>query len=234
MPEEYERYGDGWAELNPDWDVIMWKFEYPHFLVPHYVARPSGKRLPRHQIINLEVWRSLGSPPMGMTNDIAAMWTQRADVIGYELAYRYGGLYVNTDIEPIRPLADLIEKYPDMNHKAAAAMEDDDWLVNAVLWAPERLNEFYKNVVAMLTARYFQMPHEYMNVTTGPHLLTTVANIFPHLIVPIDKSAFSHVHWSQVRVGHGAEFNVSELPPTVIGVHHWGHRLTGRHQTSWV
>jgi hypothetical protein len=185
-----------------------------------------------HNVINKEVWDMINTPPTGMHIDMSAMWTQRADVIGYELVYKYGGLYVNTDIEPIRPLSELFQMYPEALQSDAAAMEDDRWLVNAVLWAPEPLSGFFKNAITMVKHRYMAMPAEYMNVTTGPHLLTLLASVYP--IVAFDKEAFSHVHWSQVKEGSDASVDYSALPENVFGIHHWGHRKSGRSQTSWV
>ena len=234
IPPDYDEFGKRWAELNPDWDVILWSDRGSGTLFPTYVSNPSGEKLLPHMVMNRRVWYSLNTPPSGMTVDTVAMWTQRADVIGYELVYTYGGLYVNTDIEPVKPMSALFEMYPQLEYMDAAAMEDDQWIVNAVLWSPEPRSEFYSNVINMLAARYFSMENEYMNVTTGPHLLTSVYNLLPHLLVPIDKDVFSWVHWSQVAVGSNAVVDYSELPKQVVGIHHWGHRKNQRAQTSWI
>lgn len=234
MPDNYKEFGEKWATLNPEWDVILWEPMWPGMLVPNYVSNPSDHKYRPHVVINKTVWNMLNTPPAGMHVDESAMWTQRADVIGYELVYKFGGLYVNTDIEPVKPLSSLFEKYPQIEFKDAAAMEDDQWVVNAVLWSPERRSEFFNAVIKMLPGRYLAMPGEYMNVTTGPHLLTAAANIFPHLLQPLDKEVFSHVHWSQVEAGKDAVVEYESLPADVIGIHHWGHRKSGRPQTSWV
>jgi mannosyltransferase OCH1-like enzyme len=234
MPDNYKGFGDKWAELNPDWDVILWEPRWPGIAVPNYISNPSGKQVSNHLVINKTVWNMLNTPPEGMRVDEAAMWTQRADVLGYELVYKYGGLYVNTDIEPVRPLSDLFSTWPHLYTEDAAAMEDDQWLVNAVLWAPKSHSKFYEFVIKTLPKRYISMPGEYMNVTTGPHLLTACAYAVPDLLAPIDKEVFSHVHWSQVESGKDAVVDYDSLPSDVIGIHHWGHRKSGRPQTSWV
>lgn len=231
-PEEYKRFGEMWSHLNPDWDVIMWK-PYGESLIPVLEHSVSGVEYDDMPIVNINVWRSINTPPAGMRVDTKAMWTQRADVIGYELVHKFGGLYVNTDIEPLRPLEKLFDSYPGLSERAGAAMEDDNWIVNAVLWAPEPGNQFFANVINLLPNRYFAMPSEYMNVTTGPHLITSVFNLCPGMLMPIDKKAFSWIHWSEVEPG-GSAIIPALIPEDVIGIHHWGHRKSQRPQTSWV
>jgi mannosyltransferase OCH1-like enzyme len=224
MPDDYIEYGLKWQALNPDWTVVEWRTERED---TPYV----GSSIDVHKVINEAVWKSIGSPPSGMRTDTTAMWTQRADMVSYEILYRYGGLYVNTDIEPVRPLT-LMLSDDKMSVYPAAAMEDDTWLVNSAMWAPHEHSPFFKEVMDRLPERYFSMPQEYMNVTTGPHLLTHVASYTP--IVALDKSVFSHIHWSQVPPGQDASFVFDDLPESTIGVHHWGHRKNQRPQTSWI
>lgn len=224
MPDDYIEYGMMWQALNPDWTVVEWRTEYED--TPYL-----GSSLGIHKVINRDVWQSINTPPSGMRIDKTAMWTQRADVVSYEILYKYGGLYINTDIEPVRPLTQMfadgmLEIYP------AAAREDDRWLVNAVMWAPEPNSTFYKEIIDRLPDRYFLWPQEFMNVTTGPHLLTHVASYMP--IIALDKSVFSHIHWSQVPPGGDASSLLEGLPDNAIGVHHWGHRKNQRPQTSWI
>ena len=224
MPDDYVEYGVRWQELNPDWTVVEWRTEHDD---TSYV----GSALDVTKVINSDVWKSINIPPPGMQIDNVAMWTQRADVVSYEILYNYGGLYVNTDIEPVRPLTQMfedamLETYP------AAAMEDDTWLVNSAMWAPQSGSVFFKEVIDRLPDRYFLWSGEFMNVTTGPHLLTHVASYMP--IIALDKDVFSHVHWSQVPPGGDASFDVDRLPPDAIGIHHWGHRKNQRSQTSWI
>lgn len=224
MPEEYVRYGLKWRELNPDHVVLEWRFKNGELVCDHF----------KHTIINDEVWDSIFSPPPGMTLDLHAAWTQRADVLGYELLFEYGGWYFNTDIEPVQPLTEL-GCYDTLDILPAAAREDDDWLVNAAMWAPEHHHDFYRECCLRLPERYFAAPGEYMNVTTGPHLLTEVAGYLP--IIALDKDAFSHVHWSQVPHGGDASFIFDEpyvLPSNTVGIHHWGHRKSQRSQTAWI
>lgn len=213
MPDDYQEFGRKWQSLNPDWIVKDW----------------TEDTLP--PLINQGVWDDLGQPLPGQTLDEIAVATQRADVVDYELVYRYGGLYVNTDIEPVRPLDQMFWDYPDLYRKPGAVMEDDQWMVNAVMWAPGRKNDFYWSVINNLPRRYFENYGGYMNGTTGPHLLTSVWQM-GYDVVQLPVNTFNFVHFRDVPSGGVATFDEATLPPEVIGIHHWGHRRNGRHQTK--
>jgi len=79
LPDEFARYGEAWRRMHPDWEHRLWTEED----LPHDVER--------REILE--------------RNRIPA---ERADVLRYELLWRMGGVYVDTDIEPLRPLDPLV------------------------------------------------------------------------------------------------------------------------------
>lgn len=219
IPENYAEFGRQWESLNPGWKHILW----------------DEQSIIDQGIINRDVWDDLAVPVPGCRIDEIALATQRADVIGYELVYKYGGLYVNTDIQPVRPISVLFNMYPQINELPAAPMEDNDFVVNAALWAPEPEMFFWEQCVQYLPFRYKEYPKgTFMNATTGPHLLTHVSHTFPGALLTMSKDTFNPIHWSQVEVGHDAKFYWADLPADTIAVHHWGHRKNQRAQTPSV
>jgi mannosyltransferase OCH1-like enzyme len=218
MPENYYQFGQAFAYMNPGWEVIDWTEE---------MVLDSG-------IINSGVWNHLGTPGPGETINEVALATQRADVVGYELVYRYGGLYLNTDIEPVKPLGVLFDNNPALYEKAGAGYEIDQWVVNAAMWAPDIGNEFWGRVIEALPARYYSMPGAYMNATTGPHLLTQTYHDYPHLLHVFHKDTFNPIYFPEVAYGEDAIFDIDLLPEITVGVHHWGHRKNMRPQTAKV
>jgi mannosyltransferase OCH1-like enzyme len=218
MPENYKQFGKDWQRLNPTWQVIDW----------------TEQDVLDMGLINQRVWDDLAVPAEGCEIDEVALATQRADVAGYEIIYRHGGLYVNTDIQPIRPLSLLMHIYPELAWFPAAAMEDDYWLVNAVIWAPEPGMSVWGDIIAALPGRYYSGGKlAYMNGTTGPHLLTTVARQHPGFL-EIPSNVFNPLHFTEVEIGKDALFDEKRLTGDVIAVHHWGHRKNQRAQTASV
>ena len=87
-----------WVDLHPGWRFDFWREGH----------RPEGHR-------------PEGSAPATLTCDHAEIESsrpellarachqaQRANIWRYEIVARFGGVYVDTDIEPIRPLDDLL------------------------------------------------------------------------------------------------------------------------------
>jgi len=205
IPEKYQQYGRRWHELNPEWEV-----------------QQHGDEL-LSEAINSDVVEDLLARDAQRGG--VELYVQLADVLGYELALRFGGIVVNMDIEPVRPLSYMYDRYA-IGDKAYAATEDDSGvLVNAVLGGPAG-HPMWRSVVEALPSRYFSMPGEEMVITTGPRLLTACAEGRDDLVrLPVE--AFNQVHWSTIPHGSDAG-GLWQETPQVIGVHHWGHRLEGR------
>jgi mannosyltransferase OCH1-like enzyme len=208
MPDKYVRYGDRWRELNPDWILHDW----------------TKDTLP--PLMNQDVFDFIGEPQGDEHLHPISVATQQADVAGYELVYRYGGLYVNCDIEPVRPLSNLL---PLVGECAYAGYEDDNFIVNAAIGGPAG-HMFWLAVLQELPNRFWANPRGPMNEVTGPHLLTAVYNMGWPDFVALPREVFNPIHFHEVPLGGDAEgtFHVDALPEITIGVHHWGHRLTGR------
>ena len=80
MPPDFELYGERWALMHPDWEQRLWTEDN----LPDDVTR--------REVLN--------------RNRIPA---ERADVLRYELLARYGGVYVDADMEPLKPIDELLE-----------------------------------------------------------------------------------------------------------------------------
>lgn len=219
MPEKYQVYGDQWRNLNPDWTVIDWEEsvqeEFPELqsIFDSLYKRDAGRR-------GIE------------------LYVQLADVIGYALVQRNGGVYLNVDIQPIRALPD------DLPSTAWASYENNtDWsVINAAIGAPEPEDPFWTGLLAHLPERYFANPTDEMVATTGPGYLTDYARIHASELFVFPVETFNYVHWKQIAPGGDASDVVrwkdeSEIPEGVIALHHWGHKklnAAGQVRTNWV
>jgi mannosyltransferase OCH1-like enzyme len=206
MPEIYRGFGSLWSTMNPGWEVIDWSWQsLPTDLANWSVCEDLISRCTRN--------------PVGLA-------TQLADVIAYELVYWCGGIYVNADIEPLRPLDELYERY-SLSGRAWAGMEDEQFMVNAVFGGPQG-HPFWAAVVRELPRRYERMVGGEMNQSTGPRLLTDVWAQDRGAVVALPFHVFNPVHWSQVPLGsQRASVEGVDLSRS-WGVHHWGHRRIPR------
>jgi mannosyltransferase OCH1-like enzyme len=80
MPDEYQRFSDSWQKHHPGWEYKLW-----------------GDR---------------DASEFGMHNkaffDAAPTNGQKSDIFRYEILRRYGGIYIDTDFECLKPFDDLM------------------------------------------------------------------------------------------------------------------------------
>ena len=80
LPEEFARFRESWRRHHPEWEMRLW----------------TEERLPE-DLVRPEVYERLRKP------------TERSDIIRLEVLFRFGGVYVDTDFECLRPIDPLIE-----------------------------------------------------------------------------------------------------------------------------
>lgn len=221
MPERYREYGRKWMAMNPGWDVVDWDLP---MLVKSFDP------------VSAPVIRHLMTRDPGRVSE--EFWVQLADVVGYELLYQYGGVYLNCDIEPVRALECLGDAVL-MHVWASYENRVDGRIVNAAMGSPWPRHPFYAKLLLEATRRYLADPHAEMVQTTGPAMLTDMVaewNVHSAVhppggrVVVLPVEAFNPVHWRDVPQGGWVRLEGTFTDAT-IGVHHWGHRLTGRSNT---
>lgn len=206
MPEAYRQYGEEWQRLNPSWTVRLWGQEHLE-LFPQLHA----------------VFASLFARDAGRQG--VELCVQIADVMGYAIVERFGGVYVNCDMQPVRPLSAL----PKVSHAWASYENyEDGRIVNAAIGSPEANDPFWEELLRGLPARYFENPTAEMIDTTGPAYLTDVAQAHQELLTVFPVPTFNPVHWKQIPAGGDATEFMADLPSETIAVHHWGHRKDQR------
>ncbi len=79
LPQQHRDWMAGWERMHPDWDR--------------------------------RVWTDANRPPLHNEHSFlqAAVPAQRADILRNELVHRFGGVYLDTDMECLSPLDGLLE-----------------------------------------------------------------------------------------------------------------------------
>jgi mannosyltransferase OCH1-like enzyme len=80
LPEEHVRYKQTWLKHNPGWELKVWTDEN----LDDDFRRP-------------EVYERLRQP------------AERSDMLIFEVLYKYGGVYTDTDFECLRPIEPLLQ-----------------------------------------------------------------------------------------------------------------------------
>ncbi len=79
LPEPYMALTKSWKRYNPDWEYVLW----------------TDDTIKNIDFINAEAISKTNNPGM------------KSDIIRYEILNKYGGLYVDTDFECIKPFEEL-------------------------------------------------------------------------------------------------------------------------------
>jgi mannosyltransferase OCH1-like enzyme len=80
IPEKYKRLTETWKKFHPDWEYRLW----------------TDKDIEEFGLKNKTLFNT------------AKNQGQRSDIFRYEILHRYGGIYVDTDFECLKPFDDLL------------------------------------------------------------------------------------------------------------------------------
>ena len=80
LPDKYLKYTKSWKIFHPDWEYRLWTGKDVDGIL-------SGKR---------------------KAYDTATNYGMKSDILRYEILNKYGGLYVDTDFECLKPFDDLL------------------------------------------------------------------------------------------------------------------------------
>lgn len=191
VPAEHRRYLATWQHHHPGWRHRHWT----------------------EADIEAELY------PMGLQPiyDRASWWAPghegqlRADVVRYEILHRIGGLYVDTDLECLQPVDELLE-----GQGLVAAREDDHFINNAFM-AARPGHPFMANLLENVGGWMMQhkAPGVRPNVLTGPHFLTQmVAEYRPADLRILPAELIYPYRWDQLERG-------SDTFQGAYTVHHW-------------
>jgi hypothetical protein len=174
MPEKVIRCGESWRRHNPAWKQRLW----------------TDRRLPRG--VDRAALARCANP------------AERSDVIRYHLMSRYGGIYVDTDFECLRPIDPLIE-----NLSAFAGYEEPGRVGSGIVGSAPGQPAFRRlaEEVAKSAGRGIQPD------ATGPPLITRVLREHPEVMV-FPAEVFYPYHWTELHLADGPF-------PQAYAVHHW-------------
>jgi mannosyltransferase OCH1-like enzyme len=171
MPDEYAQNIVGWTRLHPGWQVRVWDDDHVNWLR------------------NWPEFEAARNP------------AQASDIVRYEALLLYGGIYLDCDVVPVRPLHDLL------GHAAFAVDQGAGILCTAVLGAQGR-HPAFREIVKALPAAF---ANGRTNLDqTGPHFQTPILR--KHGITELPQETFFPYLW-----------NEEPKPPTsaTFGVHTW-------------
>jgi mannosyltransferase OCH1-like enzyme len=194
LPEEFAGYRRAWAELHPTWEHRVW----------------TNANTPLPGMVNQDAWDRAEEVVTGSVEQF------RSDLLRYEILYRFGGVYVDADMEPRQPLDQLLEGVG-----CFAAWETEGvWINNAVMGA-QAYHPFIGDLVRGLAANIEGRRQGWRpNRLSGPQYLTGLWKRNPAGVTVFPKGHFYPYLYNELH-------RSAEAFPEAIAVHHWNNR---RHQ----
>jgi mannosyltransferase OCH1-like enzyme len=192
MPQEYVDFGEGWLRLNPDWIMRTWTTSDLQCGIP---ALSTGKLI-----------------------DEARNYSQASDVLRHEILHAFGGVYIDTDFEALKPIEPYLEnyrwvgagEYPNMVSAGFIACTAQHPITKAILdILPERIRGDLPQAQA-----------------TGPGMLTEVWKRFKDQpgVQAYPPGLFYPYGWKEKHRRY-------EKFPNAVAAHHWAGSWLENHQS---
>lgn len=198
VPSTYESYWERWQALHPDWHLVTWWLDpWPE----------DEGHAPFELTPKIEPWLAMGWPGFG------------SGQLRYEVLYRYGGVFTDWDVEPLRPLDDLLV------NPAFIGKEDDDTLCDAVMGCEPFHPGFRAALDRALDADMTQPPHLY----GGYFGISRDALEKRADVTVLSSRAFYPYHYTD-RGRDGEDWATQS--PDSYAVHHWAFSWEGLHDAA--
>lgn len=198
IPEQFQRFGDEWERLHPDWELRIW----------------TDADVNVEGLTNREDYLIAERPPAGHPKGEGL--AKRSDLLRLELLVHHGGFYVDMDIEPLQSF-DVF-----LRHGFVAGYEDGHHLCNAVMGS-EPGHPFAKrlltNIPDSISANFLKpLPQQ-----TGPSFLTREwRHLSPERRAELDMVGYAPIVFYPV---HHTEKDrlagASRVNPATWTIHHW-------------
>jgi mannosyltransferase OCH1-like enzyme len=163
MPEAFAAYGRQWAELHTGWEIRDWRDS---------TALPPLRNqdlFDRAREVCPKDWKRL-----------------QADLLRLELLWQFGGVYADTDVEPLRPFDDLLDRGVLVGWSPNRGQQGKRLLTQAVLGA-ESGHPFIGACIGAVPGSVRRYRGQHLAKMVGPHMVSRVWEQQPHGVVPLPE-----------------------------------------------
>jgi len=188
LPDHLAAHAQSWVDLHPTWDYRYWTEDNLPLLRNQALWDTAESIVPGHSVGQF-----------------------RSDVARYEILHNYGGIYVDCDMEPLRPIDDLIAGLT-----AFAAWETDTLANNAFMGATPN-HPWVMALILGVPDRVARHRGKSTNAITGPAYVTPLA--FQHGVTLLPREKIYPYSWDELE-------RRGETFPEAYMVHRWHHRMT--------
>jgi hypothetical protein len=140
MPEEYSTYIEGWKRLLPDYEFRLWnETNFDVNMVPF-----------TEQVASVKKW--------GFIVDYIRAWA----------VYTYGGIYLDTDVELLKPLDGFL------HNTCFSGFENEKFIAPGLVFAGEKGCAIAKELMDFYASYNFIKENGELNLTPSPKIFTNM------------------------------------------------------------
>ena len=177
MPEEFVRYGETWRKHHPEW--VMW------------------------------LWTDNNLPPL-VNQDLyarGAHYSEKSDIIRYEVLNEFGGFYVDTDFECLKPLDEFL------GWDFICGQQKPDYISTALIGCV-RKNVITEEIIRQFPDSFVERPNDYMRRSVD--ILQRTISLHRHKLnlKVAEPAVFLPYNWNE-------KHRKGESFPGAYAVHHW-------------
>lgn len=188
LPDKEKRWRDTWIKLNPSWKYIMWN---------------DSKVKNDLNITYPEILEACES------------FSEKSDILRFEILNQYGGLYIDTDFECLKPIDPIFE------NKELVLFKQAPKKICGAFFGATKNNKDVKKLIDGLPKRQATHGNKIADCKYGPVYVT---EIIGHEKAQEDgsqsskKTVYPYMWWEKNR----AKEDFSKTHPEAYAVHHWG------------
>lgn len=180
--------------------------------VPADYARFWDEWQALHPGWEFHTWTAADIEDTATANRLTSL-SAKSDLLRYQVLNTHGGVYVDTDFEPLRPLDPLL----DMGLRAFAAWEDDNRVCTALIGAEKRhpgVEALVRGLPKWAAAHRKNTP----DIQTGPVYFTNTWRGRHDVTLLPPVSFYPVSYWNRDHLPMAK----ADYPAAAFAVHHWG------------
>ena len=199
MPEHLQSCIQTWKDLHPDWDFKKWDDGNLDWL--------------KHK-----KWFD-AAPQLVGPNEVGQL---RSDIARLEILWRYGGVYIDCDLEALKSIDELC----DVDGFAGFEDENSTWVNNAIIGVGQHhpfiglLLESLNDILLECKQAKIRRP----SIMTGPQWITPLWREYGNDTLKVYPQHFFYPYAHNELDRYGESF------PDAYTVHHWHHQRTIRNR----
>jgi hypothetical protein len=204
IPPKYITFMEGWKKLHPDWEYKLW----------------TDQDIDSFPWEDKDTFLKAKNPAM------------KGDIWGYEIIYKYGGVYIDCDMECIRPLDPIHERLTSYFGWDSPSKE----VIAASIYAGMSGSLIYKKFINLVSSNLSKI-HDVATISKGDQLSVSGPNAMTNVIRPNKKLfkkndiIFSHEYFQPVSCGNGGiprtDQEKFDVEHSFFAIHHNGCSWTG-------